>query len=144
MSPALDANLCDYFWPFSVLAAVHIKQHVPHASLPTHTTLFELWFQRHTELSHLHPFGLRCTTHIISNNLTKFEAHGESGRFLGYARDAKGYLIWATNPNNNAGTHKVRRDVIIFHDFTDPVVSADEAHRREEPLGTSRTLSERQ
>jgi hypothetical protein len=118
----IDANLRNYFWPFAVLAAVHIKQCVPHTSLPPHTTPSELWFRCRAELSHLCPFGLRCTTRVISNNLTKFEARGESGRFLGYARDAKGYLIWVTNPNNNAGTLKVQRDV-IFHDFTNPTPS---------------------
>jgi hypothetical protein len=115
----IDANLRDFFWPFAVLAAVHIKQRVPHASLPSNTTPFELWFQRRANLSHLRPFGAHCTARVITNHLTKFQPRGESGRFLGYAKEAKGYLIWVTNNHNNNGTVKVRRDV-IFHDLPSP------------------------
>jgi hypothetical protein len=112
----LDANLCDYFWPFAVLAATHIKQRVPHSSLPIGVTPFQLWFQRRPNLSHLRPFGTHCTARILSAPVSKFQPHGETGRFLGYASDAKGYLIWVPNSNNTGGTVKVRRDV-IFHDF---------------------------
>ena len=112
----LDANLHDFFWPFAVLTAAHIKQRVPHSSLPSGTTPFELWFHHRPNLSHLRPFGTHCTTRILSNSLSKFQPRGESGRFLGYASDAKGYLIWVPNEVNNGGTVKIRRDV-IFHDF---------------------------
>ena len=118
----IDANLHDFFWPFAVLTAVHIKQRVPHSSLPPNLTPFELWFKRRPNLSHLRPFGTRCTSRIIVNHLTKFQPRGETGRFLGYAKDAKGYLIWVENPNNNSGTVKVRRDV-IFHELPTPPIS---------------------
>jgi hypothetical protein len=111
----IDANLRDYFWPFAVLTAAHIKQRVPHSSLPTNVTPFQLWFQHRPNLSHLRPFGAKCTTRIITNHQSKFEPRGEPGRFLGYAKDSKGYLIWVTNQDNNGGTLKVRRDV-VFHD----------------------------
>jgi len=41
----INAYLCDFFWPFAVLTATHIKQRVPYASLLPHTTPFELWFK---------------------------------------------------------------------------------------------------
>ena len=117
----IDANLRDYFWPFAVLTAVHIKQRIPHSSLPTNVTPFQLWFQHCPNLSHLRPFGAKCTTRIITNHQSKFEPRGESGRFVGYAKDSKGYLIWVTNQDNHGGTLKVRRD-IIFHNL--PVQTA--------------------
>ena len=120
----IDANLRDFFWPFAVLAATHIKQRVPHSSLPTGTTPFELWFHCRPNLSHLRPFGSKCTTRVITNHLTKFQPRGETGLFLGYAKDAKGYLIWVPHTDNNGGTVKVRRDV-IFHDFTPTSPSPD-------------------
>ena len=113
----IDTNLRDYFWPFAVLTTAHIKQRVPHSSIPPNITPFQLWFNHKPDLSHLRPFGSKCTARIISNHNTKFEPHGESGCFLGYAKDAKGYLIWVTNTDNNGGTLKVRRDV-VFHDLT--------------------------
>jgi hypothetical protein len=118
----IDADLRDYFWPFAVLAATHIKQRVPHASLPPNTTPFELWFKHKPDLSHLRPFGTKCTVRVLTNRATKFEPRGETGCFLGYASDAKGYLIWVSNPTNNGGTLKTRRDV-IFHDLPIPIPS---------------------
>jgi hypothetical protein len=102
---------------------VHIKQRVPHSALPPYTTPFKLWFCHKPNLTHLRPFGMTCIARIISNNQSKFQPHGEAGHFLGYTKDAKGYLIWVTNPNNNGGTLKVRRDV-IFHDFPSPLPSS--------------------
>jgi hypothetical protein len=110
----IDANLRDYFWPFAVLAAAHIKQRLPHSSLPPNVTPFELWFKKRADLSHLRPFGTKCTARILAPPSSKFQPRGETGRFLGYAKDAKGYLVWVPNPDNNGGTLKVRRDV-IFH-----------------------------
>ena len=62
----IDANLRDFFWPFAVLTAAHIKQRIPHSSLPPNTTPFSLWFHRRPNLSHLRPFGTRCTTRIVT------------------------------------------------------------------------------
>ena len=120
----IDANLRDFFWPFALLAAVHIKQRVPHSSLPTGVTPFHLWFGHRPNLSHLRPFGTKFTARILSTNLSKFHPRGESGRFLGYATDSKGYLVWVPNEPGSGGSVKIRRDV-VFHDFPDPPRSAD-------------------
>jgi hypothetical protein len=118
----IDADLKDYFWPFATQAAVHIKNRVPHSSLPPDKTPFELWHRYKPNLSHLCLFGVTCTSRVLSNNLTKFTPRGETGRFLGYAKDAKGYLVWIPGPRNRGGTVKARRDV-VFHDY--PVLSKD-------------------
>ena len=114
-SMLIDADLSDYFWPFATQAAVHIKNRVPHSNLPPDKTPFEFWHRYKPNLSHLQLFGTACTARVLSNNLTKFTPRGESGRFLGYAKDTKGYLVWIPSPNNRGGTVKSRRDV-IFHD----------------------------
>lgn len=114
-SMLLNADLSDFFSPLAILAASHIKNRVPHAStLPK--TPFEFWHRRKPDLSHLRPFGTPVTSRILNaKSLTKFDARGESGRFVGYARDAKGYLIWF--PAKRAV--RVRRD-LVFHDFPVP------------------------
>ena len=61
-------------------------------------------------MSHLHLFGVTCTSCILSNNLTKFAPCG------GYAKDTKGFLVWIPGPNNRSGTVKARWDV-TFHDL---------------------------
>jgi hypothetical protein len=125
----IDADLSG-FWPFAIQTAVHIKNRVPHSSLPPSQTPFEFWHGNKPNLAHLQPFGTSCTTrstHILSNSLTKFGPRGKSSRFLGYSKDAKGYLIWVPGPLGQGGTAKVRRDV-IFHDFPIPVMAPTSHH----------------
>lgn len=108
----IDGDMPNWFWPYAVLAAAHIKCRVPHSALPPHTTPFEMVFHRKLDLSHLRPFGCKVTCRRLnSDDLTKFEPRGEEGRFLGYARDSKGYLIWFPHRRSVL----VRRDV-VFHD----------------------------
>jgi len=111
-------DLHNFFWPFTILTASHIKQCVPHSALPTGTTPFKLWFHCHPNLSHLQPFRIKCTACIITDHHSKFQPCGKAGRFLGYANDAKGYLVWVQNPDANGGTLKIQRD-IIFHNSPD-------------------------
>src|SRR6266576_786773 len=110
----LNVNLHNFFWPFTILAALHIKQHIPHSALPIRTTPFKLWFNHCPNLSHLQPFRIKCTAHIITDYHLKFQPYGEAGHFLGYTNDTKGYLVWVQNPDANSGTLKIQRD-IIFH-----------------------------
>jgi Integrase core domain len=133
----LDAELSDWFWPFAVHAAVHIKNRVPHASLPPHKTPFELWHQHKPNLSHLRLFGSRCTSRILSSSLSKFEPRGEAALFLGYAQDAKGYILWVPGPSGRGGSVKIRRDV-IFHGF--PSISE---HTDSSPLWDDVVLPDR-
>lgn len=44
-------------------------------------------------LLHLRLFGSPCTSHILSTSLSKFDLRGEAAHFLGYAKDAKGYIL---------------------------------------------------
>jgi transposase InsO family protein len=101
----IDADLSYWFWPFAVQTAVHIKNRVPHSSLPPHTTPFQLWHQRKPNLSHLRLFGAHCTSRILPTPQSKFAPRGEAGRFLGYATDAKGYLIWVTSVSRSSCTN---------------------------------------
>jgi hypothetical protein len=111
----IDAKLPEWFWTFAIQAAVHIKNRVPHSALPAHKTPFELWFHYKPNLSHLHLFGAHCTSRITLASGTKLSPRGEHGRHLGYAKDARGYIVWVPNETRPGGSVKVRRDV-KFHD----------------------------
>jgi hypothetical protein len=109
----VDADLPYYFWPLAAQTAAHIKNRVPHASLPSNKTPFELWMKRKPDLSHLRPFGslvMACKGN--SDSLNKVVAHGEEGRFVGYARDSCSYLVWLKERR----VIRPRRDV-TFHGF---------------------------
>ena len=112
----IDANLSSWFWPFAIQTAVHIKNRVPHSNLPPHTTPFEFWYHHKPNLSYLRPFGTNCTSRILPTPDSKFDPRGESARFLGYAKDAKGYILWVPGSAGRPGSIKTRRDV-SFHGF---------------------------
>ena len=122
----LDTNLSPWFWPFAIQTAVHIKNRVPHSNLPPDITPYQLWYHEKPHLGYFRLFGSHCTSRILSNTLTKFDTRGETGRFLGYANDMKGYIVWTLGPLGQAGSVKVRRDV-HFHGLPlAPVEHADE------------------
>jgi hypothetical protein len=106
----LDADLHDYFWPFAIMAAVYIKNRVPHAALPPDVTPFERWHGHKPDIRSMRPFGAHCMARIVNPKLGKLDPRGETGRFLGYASESKGYLFWHTASR----TVKVRRD-LVFH-----------------------------
>jgi hypothetical protein len=109
----VDANMPSFFWPLAAQAAVHTKNHLPHSALPSDTTPFEQWFKKKSDLSHLCPFGALVTAQKTnSDELNKVVERGEEGQFVGYARDAKGYLIWFPHSK----TVRTHRD-IRFHGF---------------------------
>jgi hypothetical protein len=89
----LDANLTHWFWPFAIQTAAHIKNRVPHSNLPPNTTPFQLWHYYKPNLSYMRPFGSHCTSRIVPTPDSKFDSCDESARFLGYASNAKGYII---------------------------------------------------
>lgn len=111
----LDADMADWFWPFAYLTAVHLKNRIPHSALPLDTTPFERWAGHKPDLSHIRLFGSPITTRILSDLPNKLSPRGESGRFVGYAPNAKGYLVWIPS-KDGGGTVRPRRDV-IFHDM---------------------------
>ena len=89
----LDADLSSWFWPFAIQTAVHIKNRAPHSNLPPHTTPYQFWHHEKPNLIYFRVFGTHCTSHILSDSLIKFQPRGESGHFLGYANNSKGYII---------------------------------------------------
>ena len=128
----IDGDLSDFFWPFATQAAVHIKNHLPHSALPPDKTPFKLWHRYKPNLSHLRLFSAPCTSHILSNNLSKFHPRGETACFLGYAKDVKGYLLWIPGPNGQRGSVKSWRDV-IFHN-TPPIQTVPPLNQELAPL----------
>lgn len=121
----LDAGLSSWFWPFAIKTAVHLKNRVPHSLLLPHKTPFEFWYNHKPNLLHIYLFGSHCTTCILSTSLTKFESCGEAACFLGYAKNAKGYIPWVLGPDRCSGSIKVCREV-TFHRLQSKSLLQDE------------------
>lgn len=116
----IDANMKDWFWPLAVQAATHIINRLPTSALPAGTTPFHLWMNKPPDLSHLRIFGTRVVSRkTYSDSLNKITARGEQGVFVGYASNAKGYLIWFPD----AHIVSVRRDVIFLDPADQPVAN---------------------
>lgn len=90
----LDADMSEYFWPLAIQAAVYIKNRVPHKALPPDTSPYQLWHGVRPSLERLRPFGAHCVARIVGKDEPKFKPKGEVGRFVGYARNSKGFLFW--------------------------------------------------
>jgi hypothetical protein len=109
----LDAGLPLYFWPLAAQAAVHVNNRLPHSALPGNVTPFQRWFGHKPDISHFRPFGALVTSRKTeSTDQNKVLMRGEEGRFVGYARDSAGYLIYFPESR----TVRSRRDV-HFHSF---------------------------
>jgi hypothetical protein len=107
----LDTNLSSWYWPFAIEAAVHLKNRVPHRLLLPHKTPFEFWYNQKPDLSHLCLFSSSCVSRILSTTSSKFEPQGEHARFLGYAKNAKGYILSVANSNGVGRSIKICCDV---------------------------------
>jgi hypothetical protein len=103
----VDANLSDWFWPLAAQTAVHIVNRSPHSALDGNTPFYAL-HQKKPDVSHFRIFGSKVVARKTeSDSLSKMEPRGEDGRFMGYSRDSRGYLIWFPHKNKLM----VRRDV---------------------------------
>lgn len=130
----IDSDMSDYFWPFAVQAAVHIKNRVPHSALDTNKTPFEILFKHKPDVSHIRPFGCPVVfRNLKSDDLQKFAPRGINGRFIGYSRDAKGYLIWVPETRQVF----VRRDVTFLDMPKLPDVLPEQSTLWEDILGSS-------
>lgn len=128
----IDSEMPDRFWPFAIQAAVHIKNRVPHSSLESHKTPFEYLYGRKPDVSHIRPFGSHVVFRDVnSDKLNKITPRGIPGRFIGYARDSKGYLIWVPH------THSVlvRRDVAFIGLPDLPKLPLERSHLWEDIIG---------
>jgi hypothetical protein len=113
----MDAGLSRFFWPLAIQQAVHVRNRLPHKALPQAVTPYERWFKARPNISYFRPFGAHCTARILSDHQKKLDPRGESGRFVGYSRNAKGYLFW----HSASRTVKTRRD-LVFHGPPSPTI----------------------
>ena len=96
-------------WHEAAACVNYTQQRVPHSSLPTHQTPYELWHGHKPNVSHLQVFGAVCTVHVQdSQRQNKLSSRALLGRFVGYGRNKKGYRIWTGRKIINA------KDVLFF------------------------------
>jgi hypothetical protein len=100
------------FWEYAVLTAVYLRNRSPTRAL-TDATPYEAWRGDKPDLSHLRAFGCRAYMHLDSTRRSKLQPRSVPVIFVGYAPEAKGWLVY--DPvSSNKKTH-TSRDV-TFHE----------------------------
>ena len=92
----LDGKMNQSFWPQAFECACYLRNR----TLLTRTTRFPLEHFTGQEPSfyHLRVFGCPCTYAVVDKKEAKRNKLGPRslpGRFVGYARGSKGYVVWA-------------------------------------------------
>ena len=90
------ANLPSSFWTYAVHAAVYLRNRSPTRAL-NNVTPYEAWRGEKPSLSHLRVFGCRAFMYLHKrqrSSTNKLVARAMPGIFVGYATEAKAWLVW--------------------------------------------------
>jgi hypothetical protein len=85
------------FWANAISAACYISNRIFLRSI-LHLTPFELRFGYKPSVSHLRPFGCKCSI-LKCGNLDKFESHSFDGILLGYTPHGRSYRVYNFETN---------------------------------------------
>lgn len=83
-------------------------------------TLFERWYDRKPDVSHLRVFGCTAYAHVPNSERRKLDKKAKKLRFVGYSKNPKGYRLI----DDKTMKVKVKRDV-VFNDLTTDSVETD-------------------
>ena len=84
------------FWQYAVHAAVYLRNRSPTRALDN-VTPYEAWRGDKPDLSHLRVFGCRAYMYLHKgkrDSTSKLAARSMPGIFVGYASEAKAWLVW--------------------------------------------------
>lgn len=101
----LAAGLPLKYWAYTLEAASHVINRLPTAALKGKSP-YELWYGTKPDLDHLRVFG--CDVYVHDKH-GKLDARAVKGKFLGYDKIRKGYLVLLPN-----GKIVTERDVHFF------------------------------
>jgi transposase InsO family protein len=101
------------FWEHAVMTAVYLRNRSPTKAL-TDATPYEAWRGEKPDLSHLRVFGCRAYMHLDKTKRNKLQPRSIPVIFVGYATEAKAWLVYDPVASGSKKTH-VSRDV-TFHE----------------------------
>ena len=105
-----QAGLPKRYWAEVVSKAVYLRTWVNTRSLKEKQTLYEKWYGRKPDVSHLQVFGCMTYAYIPDANRNgKLSRKAEKLRFIGYSLQTKGYRLI----DEDTLRVIVRRDVIF-------------------------------
>ena len=103
------AGLSKRYWAHAIDTAVHIMNRCVTSAIPDGTTPYERWYEEKPDLSHLKVFGCIAYAHVPEARRQKLDSKAEKFRFVGYAGERKGYLLYDEDTQKLA----IRHDVVF-------------------------------
>lgn len=104
----IDIGLEKDLWAEAVYTAVYLTNRSPNGAI-----LFELPEEKYTgrkvKLNHLRVFGSKCVVQEPKHKPKKFDPVGNTGVFVGYSEESKGYRILMDNKSV-----RIERNVKVF------------------------------
>ena len=82
------------FWAEALNVAVHVRNRVTTRGLGSHTTPYEVLFDRKPNLAYLRVFGCRCWYNLRKSQVDKLDPRAREAVMIGYARGVRGYKLW--------------------------------------------------
>ena len=136
------------FWPQAVKAAVYLRNRSPTRAL-TNATPYEAWRGDKPDLAHLRTFGCRAFMHLDKTKRSKLEARSIPVIFVGYAPEAKAWLVYEpigkqTHTSRDVTFHEsVAGSTLLTARAAAPAGTSqsDSNVRAAEPVGTETTSS---
>ncbi|GAA0186984.1 transmembrane signal receptor [Lithospermum erythrorhizon] len=94
------------FWAEAVNTACHIHNRVT-LRPGTHSTSYELWLGRKSNVHYFHVFGITCYILTDREPRQKFDVRSDEGIFLGYSRNSRALRVY------NKQTHMVMESINV-------------------------------
>ena len=108
-----DRKQRSWMWSEAVRTAAYLRNRVPNRGR-TDVTLFELWFGKKPNVSHLRVFGSKAFVHVADSQRRKLDAKSIKCVFIGY--DWQTDKVYRIYNHETRKVHRVGDTVIIDND----------------------------
>jgi transposase InsO family protein len=119
-------------WAEAVNMAAYLKTRLPHKHLPSSTMPFERFYRKKPIISHLKPFGSKCSVHIREEERSSRSKHLPPARVainVGYTSSPKVYRVFTLEDEYVF----MARD-LTFAKITSPQVATNILMRQSHPI----------
>src|SRR4051812_2306592 len=88
-----ESHLPPSFWEFGLAAQIHVRNHLPTASLPEKTP-HQAATGHKPDVGHLRVFGCTACVYVQKGQRKSLQSHMQKCVFLGYSAGYKGWLFF--------------------------------------------------
>lgn len=108
------------FWAEAVNCAVYVLNRTGPSPVDAKTP-YELWYHKKAEINNLRVFGSKVYAHVPKVKRQKWDPKANTGLFLGYCDNVKGYRFW----NERTCKVEISRDIVFEEHFEGSLPSTE-------------------